>query len=142
MSRRNVQIVRDSFEAFAQGDFQGAFAAHSPSVEWCTADDEPDQQTYRGTTGLRRFVATLAEPWLDRFDDVMEFEGFLDCGDWVVVPWRARVRGRGSGVPVHLNETYAVRVDGGRIVRVEEYRRKEQALEAVRRAQPPGAGTA
>jgi hypothetical protein len=39
----------------------------------------------------------------------------------------------GSGIEVEVSETYAVLLRGGRIVRVEEHRTKEQALEAVRR---------
>jgi ketosteroid isomerase-like protein len=131
MSQENVDIVRRSFEAFARGDFDAAFSTFGHSSEWRTAADEPDQQTYRGIAALRDFVGSLSEPWADRFEDVMEFEGFIDRGDWVVVPWSARLRGRGSGIPVEVTETYAVRVQDAKIVRVEEYRSKEQALEAV-----------
>jgi hypothetical protein len=63
----------------------------------------------------------------------MQFEDFVDCGEWVVAPWTAQVRGRGSGMAVDLSETYALRVRGTEIVRVEEYRTREQALEAVER---------
>jgi ketosteroid isomerase-like protein len=131
MSQENVEVVRRSFEAFARGDFDTAFAAHDPSTEWRTAADEPDRQAYRGIIGLRRFVASLADTWEDRFAQVMEFEGFIDCGQWVVVPWTAQLRGKGSGIAVRVHETYAVRVQGGQIVCVEEYRSKEQALEAI-----------
>jgi ketosteroid isomerase-like protein len=133
MSQRNVEVVRRSFEAFAGGDFDTAFAAHDSGTQWHTADDEPDVQTYRGIPGLRRFVASLAELWADRFEHEMRFEEFIDCGDWVVVPWSGRLRGRGSGIEVEVSETYAVLLRGGRIVRVEEHRTKAQALEAVRR---------
>ena len=131
MSQQNVEIVRRSLEAFARGDFDCAFSTFGPSAEWCTAADEPDQQTYRGLDGLREFVGSLAETWEDRFQSVMEFQGFVDGGEWVVVPWSARLRGRGSRIPVELRETYAVRVQAAKIVRVEEYRTKEQALKAV-----------
>jgi ketosteroid isomerase-like protein len=136
MSRENVEIVRRSFEAFARGDFETAFAAHDPSTEWCTAADEPDQQTYRGIAGLRDFVRTLTEPWEDRFGGVMEFEGFIESDDWVVVPWSARLRGRESGIPIVVSETYAVRVRQGKIVRVEEYRSKDHALETLGLREP------
>jgi ketosteroid isomerase-like protein len=131
MSQTNVEIVRRCLEAFASGDFDGAFSAFGPDPEWSTAADEPDQQTYRGIPGLRHLVRDLAEPWIDRFEGVMEFEAFIDGGDWVVVPWHARVRGRGSGIPVDVSETWAVRVEEAKIVRVEEYRSKGQALESV-----------
>jgi len=131
MSRENVEVVRSSFEAFARGEFGNAFSSYAPRTEWCTAADEPDQQTHRGIAALKALVESLAEPWVDRFADTMEFEGFIDGGDWVVVPWSARVRGRGSGISIEISETYAVRVHDARIVRVEEYRTKEQALEAL-----------
>jgi ketosteroid isomerase-like protein len=133
VSQENVEVVRRSFEAFARGDFEAAFAAHDPSTEWCTAADEPDQQTYRGITGLRTFVGSLTDTWEGRFEQVMEFEAFIDCGDWVVVPWSAQLRGKGSGISVQVKETYAVRVQGGKIVRVEEYRSSDEALEAIGR---------
>jgi uncharacterized protein len=131
MAQENVEVVRSSFEAFARGDFDVAFSSYDPGTEWCTAADEPDRQTYRGLAAVRAFVESLAEPWADRFGAIMEFEGFIDGGDWVVVPWTAQVRGRGSGISIEISETYAVRVHEARIVRVEEYRTKKQALEAL-----------
>jgi ketosteroid isomerase-like protein len=130
VSARNVEIVRRSIEAFARGELD-AFAA-DPDIEWRTAADEPNPRTYRGFDGLRLFAADISEAWADRFDGAMEVEDFIDLGDWVVVPWTARLRGRSSGIPVDVSETYAVRVEGGRIVRVDEYRTREEAIEAVR----------
>ena len=131
MSRENVELVRHCLEALASGDFDAAFAAFGADSEWSTAADEPDRQTYLGTSGLRRLVGDFASPWIDRFDGVMEFEDFIDRGDWVIVPWSARVRGRGSGISVDVGETWAVRVKDAKIVRVDEYRSAEQALAAV-----------
>ena len=132
MAAPNVDLVRRSFEAFARGDFDTAFAAYGKGVEWCTAADEPDRQTYRGIAGVSDLVAALDEAWEDRFGQAMLFEDFIDCGDWVVVPWTARLRGKGSGVPIEVSETYAVRVESGRIVQVDEYRTRAEALDAVR----------
>jgi uncharacterized protein len=133
MSPTNIEIVRRSLEAFGRGDFDTAFAAYDPDIVWCTAADEPDQQTYRGIAGLRSFVESIGELWEDRFAGTMEFEDFIERGDWVVVPWRARLRGRGSGISVDVNETYAVQVRDGRIARVDEYREVEQALAGLDR---------
>jgi ketosteroid isomerase-like protein len=128
----NLDVVRRSFQALARGDFEAAFAEHAPDTEWRTASDEPDSQTYRGIQGLRRLVASLAEPWEDRFERSVELESFISRGPWVVVPWRARLHGRGSGLEIEVFETYAVLVRAGKIVRVDEYRTTEEALEAVR----------
>jgi uncharacterized protein len=133
MSPTNVEIVRRSLEAFGRGDFDTAFAANDPEIVWCTAADEPDQQTYRGIAGLRSFIESINELWEDRFAGTMEFEDFIERGDWVVVPWRAQLRGRGSGISVDVHETYAVQLRDGRIVRVDEYRQVDDALARVDR---------
>jgi ketosteroid isomerase-like protein len=131
VSGANVELVRSSCEALGRGDFDQAFAPYDPNAEWHTADDEPDSETYVGIPALRALMDQLAEPWTNRFGAVVAFERFIDCGDWVVAPWNARVHGKGSGIDIDLSETYAVLVEDGRIKRVEEYRTVEQALEAV-----------
>lgn len=127
----NVQLVRSSLEAFGRGDFDAAFEAFDRDVEWRTAEDEPDTHTYIGVPAVRRFVEQLADPWTDRFGPAVEFDDFIDCGDWVVAPWSGRVHGHGSGIEIEISETYAVLVGDGRIVRVVEYRTVEEALDAV-----------
>jgi ketosteroid isomerase-like protein len=131
VSKANVDLVRFSFEAFGRGDFDQAFACYDTAVEWQTAEDEPDSHTYIGIPSLRRFVAHLADPWSNRFGSAIEFEDFIDCGDWVVAPWSGRLHGHGSGIEIDVSETYAVLVRDGLIARVDEYRTVEQALEAV-----------
>ena len=134
MSAANVEVVRHSFEALMRGDFETAFAAHDPDVEWLTAADEPDRRSYRGQAGLERLVSDLADPWEDRFGRAVELGDLSAHGPWVIVPWRAQLHGRGSGAEVEVFETYAVLVRAGSIVRVEEYRTTEEALEAVQGA--------
>jgi ketosteroid isomerase-like protein len=131
VSSANVDLVRSSFEAFARGEFDRAFAVFDPAVEWRTANDEPDSRTYRGIPELRGFVSHLADPWEDRFGAAVAFEDFIDCGDWVVAPWSAQLHGHGSGIEIGVFETYAVLVRDGRIVRVDEYRTADEALREV-----------
>jgi ketosteroid isomerase-like protein len=119
-------------EAFARGDLDAFLAELDPEIEWRTAADEPNPETYRGCEGVRRFAAEISEAWAGRFDEAMEFDDFIDVGDWVVAPWMARLRGRSSGIEVEVKETYAVRVKDGKIVRVHEYRTRDEAIEAVR----------
>jgi ketosteroid isomerase-like protein len=133
VSSENVELVRRCFEAFARGDLETFYAGHDPEIEWTTGADEPDPQTYRGAEGMRRFTADTAEAWANRFDGAVQFTEFIDLGDWVVVPWTARLEGKGSGVVVEVYETYAVRVEGDRIVRVIEYRTTDEAVEACKK---------
>ena len=125
---RYIDLVRLAFEAFGGGTSTPAFADFSADVEWRMSTDEPDARTHRGIAAVRRFVDSLADPWANRFSDVMQFEPLIDRGDAVVVPWTARVAGRESGIVLDINETYVVTVRGGAIVRVDEYRTTEEAF--------------
>ena len=132
MSQRNVELVRASFEAFGRGDFDAAFAAYDPARRVAAPPTtSPIRAPTRAWRELRTFVAHLADPWTDRFGPAICFEDFIDCGDWVVVPWSGRLHGHGSGIEIEVSETYAVLVRDGRIVRVEEYRTVDEALDAV-----------
>jgi ketosteroid isomerase-like protein len=128
MAPGDVELVRHAFEAFGRGDLETAFSHFGADVEWRMSSDEPDARTHKGIAAVRRFVDSLADPWADRFDDVMRLEPLIDTGDAIVVPWTARVTGRESRVVLDIQETYVVRVVAGRIVRVDEYRTTEEAL--------------
>jgi ketosteroid isomerase-like protein len=130
MSRKNVELVRGAFDAFLRGD-ESFFEQFHPDVEWTTAQDEPDQQTYRGIEGVKRLLSML-------FDELWERDGFeilsiefIEAGEFVVVPIRARVKARQSGVELEADETYVYELAEGRVVRVREYRTRQEALEAV-----------
>jgi ketosteroid isomerase-like protein len=131
MPDANTDVARRSFEALSRGDFDAAFADYHADAEWRTAADEPDCETYKGIDALRRLIAMLADPWENRFDGAVELEDFIPRGDWVVIPWRAVLHGRGSGLEIEAVETYAVLVRDGKIARVDEYRTTREALEAV-----------
>ena len=72
-----------------------------------------------GAAPLRRLHR---EPWSDRFGPAVEWEDFIDCGDWVVAPWSATLHGHGSGIEIEVSETYAVLVRDGLITHVDEDR--------------------
>jgi ketosteroid isomerase-like protein len=131
MPEANAEVVRRSFEALSRGNFDAAFADYHADAEWRTAADEPDCQTYRGIDALRRLISMFADPWENRFAGAVELEDFIPRGDWVVIPWRAVLYGRGSGLEIEVTETYAVLVHDGKIARVDEYRTTGEALKAV-----------
>src|SRR6266576_801571 len=83
MSQENVEIVRRTMEAFIRGDddFSERFDA---DVEWTTAADEPDPQTYRGIEGIRSLVRVLFDELWERDFEVLSIE-FIDADPHVVV---------------------------------------------------------
>lgn len=128
MSRENVEIVREGFEAFARGDFDSMLSQMHPDVEWWTVDDFIDPGPYRGHEGVRRLI----DVFTDIFEDyTVEAEDFRDLGDKVIVPVRQWGRGRESGVEIDLRFVLVFTVQGGKTLRVESYYDEEKALEAV-----------
>ena len=130
MASANLDLVRTTFAAWGRGGLDAVLAFLDPEVDWRVRADLPDAGTYHGHEGVRRLLA--------RFEEVLEGIGFeaqdyIDAGDRVVVPLHWWGRGRLSGVEVaeHQGETWVFTVHDGRITEVEEYRHKQQALEAA-----------
>jgi ketosteroid isomerase-like protein len=124
-----VEIVRRTMEALIRGDddFSERFDA---DIEWTTAADEPDPQTYCGIEGIRSLMRVLFEELWESDFEVLSIE-FIDADPHVIVPVRARVKARQSGVELEAEETYLYELRGHKVVRVREYRTKREALEAV-----------
>jgi ketosteroid isomerase-like protein len=72
------------------------------------------------------------ERWSSAFRDLkVTFEEFIDAGDQVVVVAHHQGRGRESGVEVDARyfEVYTLR--NGKVLRIDEYEHREQALKAA-----------
>ena len=140
MSREKVEVVRKVIEAFASGRPEDALTMFDPEVQWQTAADEPDATTpYHGLTGIQELWATWGDIWAEGFERVAleAFEAAVRRGEvinadpHVIVPLMPRLRGRASGAEVEVPETYVLTFREGKIIRVAEYRTKQEALEAV-----------
>jgi ketosteroid isomerase-like protein len=128
MSQENVEIVRRLAERINARDIEGMLPLISPEIEYRTREDEPDADVFRG----RKEFAKFADSWLGAFDDYeVEIYEYIDAGEYVVVPGRARGRGRKSGIAVDAEETWVWRVRDGKAVECREYATKAEALEAV-----------
>ena len=88
----------------------------------------PEQQTYQGLEGARKFISD----WVGAWDDwELVVEAFHDAGDTVVVIARQRGRSKTSGLPVdmHFGQVWTVR--DGKQLRMQMYASPEEALEAA-----------
>jgi uncharacterized protein len=121
---QNVEIVR-RFLAF---DIDEALTYADPGIVWNPIEESPTQ----GHDAVR---ASLAR-WKGEWDDYkLVPEEFVDRGDRVVVTVRLRGRGRGSGVEIaaRFYDVYTIR--GGKIVRMDQFTERSEALEAVGRSE-------
>jgi uncharacterized protein len=133
MSQENVEVVRALLAAAARRDSATVLALYDPDVEWDNTRGPMqglvEGKVYRGYEGLRHWWREFREPW----DSVWgELEELIDAGDQVVSVGTSHARGKASGVAVDLEHSATVwTLRHGKIVRVELYASRAEALEAT-----------
>jgi ketosteroid isomerase-like protein len=126
MSQENVEIVRETYEPMARGDFS-VFADVVEDFEFVTSPEMPDAGTYRGEEAI-----TWMRAWVESFEDLtMESTEMIDGGEKVVVGLYQRGKPRGSQTVVEGRWWQVVTLRDGEIVRSETYPGRNQALEAA-----------
>jgi ketosteroid isomerase-like protein len=125
MSQEDVELVRRGFEGFVAGE-----------ILWDTLDEEIevhdhdilDAGEYRGHSGFTLWL----EDWGAGLPVIsLELQELIDAGDTVVALFLLKARGRGSSVDVEREDGIVYKVRNGRIVRLDYYNSKRQALEAA-----------
>jgi ketosteroid isomerase-like protein len=130
MSRENVEVVCDQFAAVNERDFPRAMSHYAEDVELVV---DPDAFLECGTFEGREAVGQWFGDWFATFEPGYHFdiEEARDLGDLVLLIASHHGRGRTSGVEVHGQTGYLYRLRGGKVVRVELYPSRRQALEAA-----------
>jgi ketosteroid isomerase-like protein len=126
MSQENVEIIQQGFVVWG--------ATGEP--DWSMVHDEVeaydhdilDAGEYRGRAGVERWLEDWASAWSE-FS--MEPEEFIDAGKCVVVVIRMRAKGRGSTVEVERQDAIVHEMRDGKVVRLDYYNNREDALKAV-----------
>jgi ketosteroid isomerase-like protein len=132
MSQQNVEIVRAGFEAGNRRDVEGFLSYVGPEFELRSAIiSGAEGKVYRGHDGARRWIADSEET----FEEVrFEVSEFRDLGDRVLALGRVRARGRESGVELDSPTGWLCTVLAGKVVRVDGFLSREDALEAAGRS--------
>lgn len=130
MSRENVEIVRGIYDAVANRDAPAAFAVYAEDIVWEVSGRRTAvmDSVYHGHEGVRRF-------WRDAvsvFGSVdLDVEELIGVGDQVVAVIREREVGRASRVPVEASHTAIWTLADGKVVRMQVFDDRPQALKAV-----------
>ena len=126
MSRENVELLRELFAAYERGRDVATIASEymAEDVVWNPADEAPQH-------GID-VVAAYMRRWESEWEELRTVaEEFIDAGDKVLVTVHFSGRGRASGIEVdaRLHEVWVVR--GGKIVRMDEFTDRADALDAA-----------
>lgn len=128
MSRENVEIVQQMYDAYNRRDAATALSAFDPEVVW-DARHHPDGRVYHGHAGIQEFLRAWHNLWESTHS---EPERFLDAGDEVVVLTREMTRLKDSGLEVTEPHAEIYTLRHGKIIRWRAFTNPHDALEAVR----------
>jgi len=128
MSQENVDLARQSLDAYRRRDVEALRALNHPDMEldW-SASLGFQARVYRGFDAALRFYTEYFEAFQDI---VFEAVSFIDAGESVVVPNVAHQRGR-DGIAVQARSTLVFTIHNRKIVRICLFQETEEALKAV-----------
>jgi len=129
MSAENVEIVRSGYEhVIATGELLEEIG--HPDFVWdmSTFGNWPEQQTYEGVEGARRFMADWTSAWEDWRLEVREL---IDAGDNVLAIVHQSGRSKATGLEVDMDFAQVWTLKDGKQTRMRMYADPDEALRAV-----------
>jgi ketosteroid isomerase-like protein len=130
MSQENVEIVREIYERMNRRDWAASLAAFDEEVVLVVHESVgPDAGIFRGREAVGRWFGD----WFLAFgkDYRFEVEEARSVGDGVFIAARHHGHGRSSGAEVEQVNAQVIGLHEGKIVRLELYGSRTEALEAV-----------
>ena len=129
MSRDNVEIVKESFDAMARGDVDALLELYAADVHFLPlTGTQVESGGYRGHAGVRDYFVEAAEVW----DEIRPYaDDIRTVGDEVVVLGGCAVRGKASAVETDSPMAWVVTVRDGQIASHRGFRTNEEALAAA-----------
>jgi ketosteroid isomerase-like protein len=126
----NVEVIRDQYAATNERDFDRAMSHYDEEVELVVHLPDIRGGTFKGRDATGRWFGD----WLSSFDrdarfDVKEVTELDDGSVLLVADHHAR--GRASGAEVHGTVVWVYRLRNRKIVRVDGYQSRDEALEAA-----------
>jgi ketosteroid isomerase-like protein len=132
MSAENVEIVQAIYERWGEGDFRASADLLDRHVVLVLGQafgpDDPDAGAYHGIEAVAQYTRRMLEPWKDF---TQEAEEIVAAGNSVLVGVRQRALGKTSGVPTEMNYFTLWTFRGRRVIRIESFRERAEALEAA-----------
>jgi ketosteroid isomerase-like protein len=132
MSQENVEIVRRIYDAVARRDSDTPFELYAEDIVWDMSNARRaalfTRPVYHGHDGVRRAWREV----LSAFGEVdFEVDELIDLGDQVLATLREREVGRASGAPVETTHLAVWTLAGGKVIKLQVFDDRSQALEAA-----------
>ena len=125
----NREIVTRGYETFNAGDIEASLALFDPDIEWHTyIVPGPGGGVYHGHDGVRE-LWTEAKRVFGGFKNIPE--RMFDAGDRVVAFIRIEGVGAKSGVAVQARIAHVHTIRDGKVIRVESFEDRDEALRAA-----------
>jgi ketosteroid isomerase-like protein len=127
MPPKNVDIVRGVYERWSQGDFRTT-VAFDPNFVFVLPPEFPDAGAYLGVEAVAGYMRGFLEPWKHLTIGV---EDLVEAGDSVLASVVQRGAGDASGASTELRYFQLWSFRGSRVIRLENFRERGEALEAA-----------
>ena len=134
MSQENVELVREGFARWNEGDYDFFFASTAPDIELLSRFGSLTGEPYRGHQGVREWLADIQQSF-ERFE--LWLDDVRGLGDEVLAIGGIKLRARGSGLDLKEPMGWVFEFRDGRVTRMRFYAQPEEALEAVGLQEPP-----
>jgi uncharacterized protein len=131
MSRQNLELAREVFDAVARQDLSRLIELTDPDVQWQSFFALGEEGgVYRGHDGIERYVRDLKDAWETVQPEIQDGVG---VGAVVVAVGRIHYRGRGSGVETEAPAGWVFNFRSERVLCFRAFQQPEQTLEAIGR---------
>ena len=130
MSQENVELHRETYDAWNRGDRETWRASGDPNIELIlpVISQVEGGDTWRGHEGADR----LWDTWQETFPgDYFHVEEIRDLGDRTLASLRLRARGARSDVPFDQQIWHVVEWRNNKAVRLESFLNEGEALVAA-----------
>jgi ketosteroid isomerase-like protein len=130
MSQENVEVVRQMLDSFNRADVGAVIGTFDKNCKLHEPPEMPDRLAlgFRGHNGIRDWMANLRDVGGIEFEPI----SFTTRGDVIFSELIARGRGQASGVPFEWRTFAVVQVRDAKIVRVESFLGRDEALDTAR----------
>ena len=123
---QDLELLRELYREWEAGNLSAGRKLLSDELVTVWPEGFPHAGTYRGPEEHRRAMREWLSAWTE-FELVAE--DFVRVGERIVVPFRVRARGAGSGVEVNRRWAHAWTLSAGKVTRFEVSLEPDQLLE-------------